>query len=73
MNIVGIYKGILEKLQQYPKDAFNNLKMKSVKSIFRLTFLALDMAIILLLADHSAGEAHGNILKREYISHCIGF
>ena len=56
MNIVGIIVGMPDEVQENYRDISDNMKMKFVQSVFLLTILALDITIILLIANHCSGK-----------------
>ena len=67
MNIVGIIVGI-EKQLHYFKDISDHFKMKwqFVRFVFLLAVLTLDITIILLIINQSAGRDRENCMY-EYI------
>ena len=56
MNIVGIIVGMPDEVQENYRDISDNKKMKFFQSVFLLTILALDITIILLIANHCSGK-----------------
>ena len=57
LNIIAISKGIIEELQKYPKDIFNDRKMKIAQAAYWLTIIALLVMMTVLLANPLEGKA----------------
>ena len=72
INSLGIVFGIAEEMEQYSRDIYKNSQMKFLMSLSLLTFMALNIRIILLIASHSTGEYY-RVTEFEPLINCALF
>ena len=56
---LGIFLGIDEEVERYSRDISKNSPVKFFVTLYLLTYIALVIRIICLIASHSIGEYYG--------------